>query len=57
MVRYRASMGAPRDRSLFLPEGAGAGSYQQNISQKHMTPPPFVKTKKVMTHPLGYTKK
>ena len=36
-----------RDRSLFLPEGAG--SYQQNTSQKHMTPP-FVETKKVMTH-------
>ena len=31
-----------------------AGSYQQNTSQKHMTP--SVKTKKVMT-PLGIYKK
>ena len=46
---------SPRDRSLFLPEGAG--SYQQNTSQNTLTPP-FVETKKVMTPPpLGLTKK
>ena len=27
----------------------GGGSYRQNTSQKHMTPPSFVETKKVMT--------
>ena len=36
-----------RDRSLFLPEGTG--SYQENTSQKHMTP--LVETKKVMIPP------
>ena len=33
----------------------GAGSYQQNTSQKHMTS--FVETKKVMTPPFGIYKK
>ena len=43
-----------RDRSLFLPEGAG--SYKQNTSQKHM-PPPLSKLKKVMNPPFGMYKK
>ena len=53
-MEVACSLNKFRDRSFFLPEGVGS-SYQQNTSQKHMTP--LCQNKKCDDPPLGYTKK